>query len=98
MEETNQPNIFLFKFFHDLDMQRVLNDGPWTFNQQVLLIKKLNVDEQSREVILSELYIWIQVYDVSIGFKSEYVMKSIGYFVGRFMESDPRNFQGMCKN
>lgn len=98
IEEKNRTNMFLFKFFHDRDLQRVLEDGPWTFNQQVLLLKKFNVDEQLKDIKLSELYIWVQVYDVPIGFKSEFVLKSIGNFVGRFMESDSRNFKGMFRN
>ncbi|XP_074355882.1 uncharacterized protein LOC141695542 [Apium graveolens] len=98
MEETNRINMFLFKFFHDRDMQRVLEDGPWTFNQQVLLIKKFNADEQLKDVQLSELYMWIQVFDVPVGFKSESVLKSIGNFLGKFMESDARNFKGMFRD
>lgn len=53
MEPTDQINMFLFKFFHDRDMQRVLEDGPWTFNQQVLLLKKFNADEQLKDIKLS---------------------------------------------
>lgn len=98
MEETNRMNMFLFKFFHDRDMQRVLDDGPWTFNQQVLLIKKFNADEQLKDIKLSKLYMWVQLYDIPVGFKSEFILKSIGNFVGRFLESDPKNFQGMSKN
>lgn len=98
MEETNRMNLFLFKFFHERDMQRVLDDGPWTFNQQVLLVKKFNADEQIKDIKLSELYIWMQVYDVPVGFKSEFILKSIGNFVGRFLEADTKNFQGMCRN
>ncbi|WOH01895.1 hypothetical protein DCAR_0521281 [Daucus carota subsp. sativus] len=98
MEETDQTNMFLFKFFHDRDMQRVLDDGPWTFNQQVLVIKKFNAEEQLKDIILSELFMWVQVYDVPIGFKSEFVLKSIGNFVGRYMESDPKNFQGLFRD
>lgn len=41
MEATSYPNIFLFKFFHDLDVRRVLEDGPWTFSQQTLIVKSL---------------------------------------------------------
>lgn len=98
MEETNMMNMFLFRFFHELDMQRVLNNGPWTFNQQVLLIKKLNIDEQLKDIKLTEIYIRVQVYDLPIGFNSEFILKSIGNYVGRFLESDSRNFQGMCIN
>lgn len=39
MEETIHSNLFIFNFFHELDVKRVLDDGPWTFDQQVLLLK-----------------------------------------------------------
>ncbi|WOG81791.1 hypothetical protein DCAR_0100942 [Daucus carota subsp. sativus] len=65
MEETTQMNMFLFKFFHERDMQRVLEDGPWTFNQQVLLVKKFNADEQLKDIELLELYMWVR-YTMSL--------------------------------
>ena len=36
------PNIFLFFFFHELDMQRVINEGLWTFDRQLLHTKILH--------------------------------------------------------
>lgn len=98
MEETVYPNLFIFKFFHDLDVERVLDDGPWTFNQHVLLLKKLDMSEQLKDITLSDLFIWLQIYDLPIGFNSEYILKSIGNYVGKFMEADPRNFQGLMGN
>lgn len=98
MEETTQMNTFIFKFFHDRDLKRILDEGPWTFNQQPLLIRKLNADEQIKDLKLTELYMWVQVHDVPIGFKSKFILKSIGNYVGRYMETDPKNFQGMCRN
>ncbi|XP_074374432.1 uncharacterized protein LOC141714835 [Apium graveolens] len=62
MEETNIPNLFMLKFFHELDMQRVLDDGPWTFNNQALMVKR-----------------------------------SIGNYVGRYIQSDPKNFQSIWR-
>ena len=97
MEETVIPNIFVFKFFHEMDMQRVLDDGPWTFNNQALLVKRLEVGEQLSDIKLQELYMWIQVYDLPVGFNSESILKSIGNYVGRFLQSDPKNFQGVWK-
>lgn len=90
MEETSIHNIFLFKFFHDLDMQRVLDEGPWTFNQQVLLLKKLDKGEQIHSIKLSELFIWLQVYDLPVGYNSESIHSSIGNYVGRFLASDSK--------
>lgn len=98
MEEMNVPNLFLFKFFHALDVQRVLDDGPWTFNNQALLVKKLEMGEQLSEIKLSDLHIWVQVYDLPIGFNSEFILQSVGNFVGKFQRSDPKNFQGLWRN
>ncbi|KAG8482089.1 hypothetical protein CXB51_027072 [Gossypium anomalum] len=32
---------YLFQFFHIMDMERVLKDSPWTFNNHLFLINKL---------------------------------------------------------
>lgn len=98
MEATSFPNVFIFKFFHELDIQRVLDDGPWTFNQQVLLVKKLAAVDQLANIKLTELYIWIQVYDLPIGFNSDSILQSIGKYVRKFVASDPKNFQSLWRN
>lgn len=55
MEETSIPNLFMFKFFHELDVQRVMDDGPWTFNNQALMVKRLEMGERLSDIKLSEL-------------------------------------------
>lgn len=45
MKETSIPNLFIFKFFHELNLQRVLDDRPWTFNNQALVVKKLEMGD-----------------------------------------------------
>ncbi|XP_074363906.1 uncharacterized protein LOC141704580 [Apium graveolens] len=98
VEETSVPNLFLFKFFHELGLQRVLDDRPWTFNNQALVVKKLEIGEQLTEIKLNGLYIWVQVYDLPMGFNSEFILQSVGNFVGKFVVSDPKNFQGVWRN
>lgn len=97
MEETNIPNLFMFKFFHELDVQRVLNDGPWTFNNQALMVKRLELGERLSDIKLSELYIWVQVYELPVGFNSEFILKSIGNYIGNYIQSDPKNFQSIWR-
>ncbi|KAK6141663.1 hypothetical protein DH2020_024605 [Rehmannia glutinosa] len=40
------PNLFLFQFFHELDILRVQTNGPWTFDNLLLITKRLQVGEQ----------------------------------------------------
>lgn len=97
MEETNVPNLYLFRFFHELDVQRVLDDGPWTFNNQALMVKRLEEGEQLSDIALNELYMWVQIYDLSVGFNSEFILKCIGNYIGRFLKADTKNFQSIWR-
>ena len=39
------PTLFLFQFFHEIDIHWVLESGPWTFDQHILLVKRLDENE-----------------------------------------------------
>ncbi|XP_074347321.1 uncharacterized protein LOC141686168 [Apium graveolens] len=85
---------FSFVFFHILDMQKVLDAGPWTFEQSLLVYHKLEGNEDPHGVNLEKSDIWVQVYDLPIGLVYENVMMNIGNFVGKFVKSDSANFNG----
>uniref|UniRef100_A0A803P935 DUF4283 domain-containing protein n=1 Tax=Cannabis sativa TaxID=3483 RepID=A0A803P935_CANSA len=36
-----ESNLFLFQFYHDVDIQRVIEGGSWTCNRQYLILKRL---------------------------------------------------------
>ncbi|MCH83494.1 hypothetical protein A2U01_0004317 [Trifolium medium] len=36
--EEAYPGIFVFKFFHQLDVQRILKQGPWSFDNHTLIL------------------------------------------------------------
>ncbi|XP_002520658.3 uncharacterized protein At4g02000 [Ricinus communis] len=85
---------YLFQFFHEVDVKRVENGGPWTFNNYHILLHRLKEKENSHEVELKWTDFWIQVYRLPIGFRSEKVVKNIGNYVGEYLESDLNNFDG----
>ena len=65
------PTLFLFQFFHEIDIKRVIDSGPWTFDQHILIIQRLRIDEQPQNVPLFHTSFWIQIYNLPIGFQSE---------------------------
>ncbi|KAL9441583.1 hypothetical protein AB3S75_020141 [Citrus x aurantiifolia] len=92
------PTLFLFHFFHEVDLKHVIDLGPWTFDQHVLILKRLGENEQPHRVPLFHTLFWVQVYNLPIGFLSEKVLTNIGNYIREFQASDPNNFMGVWRN
>ncbi|KAJ8758931.1 hypothetical protein K2173_002710 [Erythroxylum novogranatense] len=92
------PNRFIFQFFHERDMQRVLDDGPWTFDNQLLLLKTFCSTDQPESMPLYKADMWVQVHKLPVGFMSEKVAQTIGNFLGAFVKSDPNNFSDIWRS
>lgn len=82
---------YSFVFFHVLDLQKVLDGGPWTFEQNLLLHHKLEANEDPYQVQLNTTDMWVQVYDLPRGMLSEKILQSIGNHIGTFLKGDSNN-------
>ncbi|KAJ8767776.1 hypothetical protein K2173_020716 [Erythroxylum novogranatense] len=91
-------NVFVFQFFHHLDVERVLNDGPWNYQQNPLLLHVLQPHENPRQIELVKLVLWVQLHNVPHGFVSEKVAGDVGKYIGEFIESDPRNYSPIWRD
>lgn len=86
-----QPGLFLFQFFHKLDMEEILNGGPWTYDNHMLVLEKLKVGAPLKEVQLFHLNLWVQVHNLPIGMMKEKVGMGLGNYIGEFLEYDVNN-------
>lgn len=87
-------NLFLFKFLHEIDINHVLDDGPWAFEQSLLVLRRLRDNEDPFQADLSKSEFWLQVHNLPHGFMSEFIAKAIGNYVGEFVKADQSNFEG----
>lgn len=90
-------NLYLFQFYHELDVKRVMEGCPCSFNKRALVMARLKEGENPRLVDLSTMELWVQIHDLKIGFMSEKVLKGIGSFIGQFISSCPNNFTGVWR-
>ncbi|KDP44332.1 hypothetical protein JCGZ_19199 [Jatropha curcas] len=90
-------NAFMAQFFHQIDHDRVMNGGPWSFAQNLITMKTLDPVKNLRHVELTMVNSWIQVHDLPYGLMSARVARDIGNYVGEFMEADERNFSGIWR-
>lgn len=54
-----RPNLYLFQFFHEIDIARVMEDGPWSYEQNLLVLHRLQLDESPVEVELNTIDFWV---------------------------------------
>ncbi|XP_017256434.1 uncharacterized protein LOC108225991 [Daucus carota subsp. sativus] len=85
------PGIFLLQFYHKEDMLWVLNGGPWSFDNAMLLLERIPSGEEPLKVPLWFMNIWVQIHNLPSGFMSEAVGKQLGDFFGEFLMYDAKN-------
>lgn len=88
---------YSFIFYHVLDMQKVLDGGPWTFEQNLLVYQKSQDNEDPYLVSLNNIDIWLRVYDIPKGLISKRILQSIENYACTLVKSDPANMNGMWK-
>ncbi|XP_074336841.1 uncharacterized protein LOC141674013 [Apium graveolens] len=65
--------------------------------ENVLVYSRVTDLADPRTVPLEEVDIWVQVYDIPPRFMSENILQSVGDYIGKFVKSDPSNFDGLWK-
>ncbi|XP_031116699.1 uncharacterized protein LOC116020362 [Ipomoea triloba] len=85
-----QPNLFLFVFYHVTDMQQVLNEGPWSFENNSLVCRQVRDGVLPVDVVLDSIDMWVQFHDLPMGYTSDSVLEQIGNFLGVFIKCDDR--------
>ncbi|MBA0820134.1 hypothetical protein Gohar_022256 [Gossypium harknessii] len=79
---------YLFQFFHEVDIARVLAGTPWFFNNHLLILKRIPYGGNPAMLELNSMEFWIQVHELPPGLMSESLVKQLGNFCGRFLEYD----------
>ena len=63
-----KPHLYPFRFYHIVDLRRVLDTGPWSFNGHTLILYHLQPGEDHLLVPLTHVPFWVQVYELPAGF------------------------------
>jgi hypothetical protein len=82
---------FLFQFRHRLDATKVLDEGPWLYDNYNLVVERIAPGTVSATVNLNFLDIWVQVHNLSFGLIQSRTGHGIGHFLGELKVYDDRN-------
>lgn len=92
-----QKNMFLFRFSMKKDSENVLKNGPWSFDRNLLILKRVLGEEQLSELEMLEIPFWTRVYDLPLNIRTESMARRLGDIIGAFEEMDLKESNGIGK-
>jgi hypothetical protein len=72
-------------------MEEVVKNGPWTFDNQLLIMERVQIGVQIENIPLHQAAFWVQIHDLPTGLMKETVGTQLGNYIGVFMEYDKNN-------
>ncbi|KAL9668371.1 hypothetical protein QQ045_002752 [Rhodiola kirilowii] len=83
-----KPGIFLFKFSFGLDRDRILDLGPWTFDNRPLVLKHWSPDENYSLESVASLPVWVRFAGLAPHLRRADTLSLIASTVGRLLRID----------
>lgn len=91
-------NMFLVKFDNFVDLKRVLADGPWSFERNLVVLKSIDSDEQPSEFEMTKVLFWIRLLSVPLSRTNKTFVGGIAAKLGEVMEVDNAYFLNKGKH
>ena len=76
------PNLFQFKFQSEFDMSKVLGGGPWSFDNQLLLLQQWKRGMTVGNLKFEYASLWVQIWGAPLDMISPQVAKEVGSRIG----------------
>lgn len=74
-------DLYCLQLFHDLDAERILNEGPWSFEQKMIVIDRFDMGVSPHSIPLHMVDFWGHVYDLHGCFWTEKMAQNIGNYI-----------------
>lgn len=75
-------NLFQFKFQSEYELERIFRGGPWTFNNQLLMLTRWRKGMSANNVVLEHASLQVQIWGVPFNMMSPNVATKVGNKMG----------------
>ncbi|KAL0006743.1 hypothetical protein SO802_008245 [Lithocarpus litseifolius] len=84
--------LFQFKFTLESQLKWVLNNGPWSFDNHPLVLRRWERGMTANSITFTVLPIWVQIWGLPFDLISEEAARDIGRSLGQVVEIDHKAF------
>ena len=86
-------DILHFKFNSKYQMERVEKNGPWNFDNNLLLLCRWRKGLTAANIRFSHSPFWVQIWGIPFELMIEETGKAVGDKIGKLLEVDKRSWQ-----
>lgn len=87
-------NLFHFRFDSETCLRKVLNGGPWNFDNYLLILQEWEPGMKAEQVSFQLVPFWIQLWGLPFEFVNPMIGEIIGKRLGTFFSVDDRAVMG----
>ncbi|XP_042964598.1 uncharacterized protein LOC122298810 [Carya illinoinensis] len=81
-------SIMLIEFDDECDKDRVIRDGPWSFDKHLVLVKEVEGHQQVHQIQFTEASFLVRLHDLPFIARNEYMGSLLGSKIGKVIEVD----------
>lgn len=81
-------NRFLFTFLQGSRKRRALEDGPWMFGKDPVVMAEFDGQKTIDEIEFSSIPIWVRITKMPLGFMNKPAGEAIGAMIGDVLDVD----------
>lgn len=86
--EGQVGNYFLFKFSYPLDLDFVIENGPWSVDNSLLVVDRLLPNMALHSMRVVAIPVWVQLWGLPLDYHIPNVARDLGNVIGMTMHSD----------
>ncbi|KAK1693144.1 hypothetical protein QYE76_009841 [Lolium multiflorum] len=79
-------NIFMFTFYQASGKRKALEEGPWMFENDLLLMEEFDVNKTADEYKFESFPIWIRIFNLPLGRMNRKTGEEMGDAIGEFID------------
>jgi hypothetical protein len=76
----------LFTFLQESGKRKALDEGPWMFNKELLVMQEFDPSKSLEEYEFNLVPIWVRVFKIPLGSMDGLTGEMIGDEIGEFIE------------
>ncbi|KAI5018080.1 hypothetical protein ZWY2020_042968 [Hordeum vulgare] len=81
-------NLFVFRFNQESGKRRALEDGPWMFEKDLVVVEDYDPGKRPEDYAFNEVPICVRIFSLPLGMMNVHAAEVIGNIIGSYVEAD----------